>query len=174
MQAWLREQPLPLPQVVDEAPEEAQPTHGLLSLPAGQEAAVLLQGQDGELLRLSWEQREGAAASTDRRRALPVGSYRIRGVRIVDRSREGEVWHTSASGHRLGHLEVEAGQLQALELDPTVQLSKSLRRGRAAMSINRPGGAGLSIYKDGRRVPIGYRLVDAAGRAVASGRMRYG
>jgi len=160
--------------VLDQAPRTAKETEGRVVLPAELEAAVLLEGPSGELLRLSWEQRPGVRADADRSRALPAGTYQIRGLRIIDRSRKGEVWHTSASGHRLGQLEVEAGVRRTLELDPTIRFGKRLGRGRVAMSITRPGGAGLSIYKDGVRIPIGYRLLDPEGKAVASGPMRYG
>ena len=42
------------------------------------------------------------------------------------------------------------------------------------MGITNPDGAGLSIYKDGRRIPIRYRLVDESGEVVREGPMNYG
>ena len=34
--------------------------------------------------------------------------------------------------------------------------------------------AGLTIYKDGKRIPVRYRLVDGEGAEVAAGKMNYG
>ena len=174
MQSWFRERPLPLPRVVADPPREVPEDHGVVVAPAGAEVALLVRNPDGEPLRLSWERVEGREPSADRRRALPAGVYSVVGLRWIDRSRGGEVWHTSATGRQLGDLDVEAGEEQVLELDPTIEISRGLGGGQVAMGITHPSGAGLSIYKDGRRIPIEFRLVAANGRIVASGSMRYG
>lgn len=173
LQEWLRSEPLTLPTLIASSPAKATEEQGIIVLPEG-EAALMLQDEFGEVLRLSWEEVEGRKSSADRRRALPAGQYKIVGLRQIDRSREGELWHTSVTGRQLGFLDVEEGEEQTLELDRSIILSRGLRGQRIAMGITHPSGAGLSIYKDGRRIPIGYQLLAGDGRVVRHGSMNYG
>ena len=173
MQTWLRERPLPLPRVVTSAPDEHPKEHGVLVLPKDREAALVLEAADGSRLRVTWE-RDAEGTTADRRRAVPSGTYRILGLRQVDRSEEGKVWHTSATGAQLGELEVQAGERQEVQLDRTIEIGRGLVRGRqVAMTITHPSGAGLSIYADGLRISIGYKLL-AGDEVVRKGRMNYG
>ncbi len=178
MQSWFREKPVALPSVVDsppdEPPGEAPDGYGVVTIPGGVEAALLLRSSEGDVHRVSWEKVKGREVPGDRRRAIPAGVYRVLGVSLVDRSRKGEVWHTSSSGRQLGEIDVDEGEELAFAPDPTISIRRGLRGERAAMGITSPAGAGLSIYKDGRRIPISYRLTTGDERAAAKGRMNYG
>jgi len=143
---------------------------GYVILPEGV-GAVLVKGADGQPWRLSWE---GDDSSADRRRALPPGTYDVTGYRMIDRSREDAEWHISVSGLRGWKLEVDAGETEQLKVDATVHMRAGMRRGMASMSIVGMHGAGLSIYKDGRRIPINFRVIDSQGEVLAKGPMNYG
>lgn len=176
---YFESKPLPTPQVVASAPREDDDGVGTLVLPEGVEGALLLKDGEDRAWRVSWERVTGrpvpeAVFPEDRRRALPPGTYTIVGQRLVDRSKQGEVWHTSATGHELGELQVEVGAELAVTLDPTVRIGKRASGRRVAMSVQGPHASGLSLYKDGRRIPIRYRLTDARGRELAEGPMTYG
>ncbi len=152
-----------------------------MTLASGTELALILEDSEGEQLRISWERparwesRSPDPPGADRRRALPAGTYRIRGVRLIDRSRKNETWHLSASGRQLGELDVEAGETLPFEFDPTIHMAAHLRRGKqVAVSITTASGAGLSIYKDWRRIPLGYRLTSADGEVRRRGPLHYG
>jgi hypothetical protein len=174
LQSWFRSKPLPLPKLIASPPAGATDGEsGVIVLPEG-EAALLLEDEQGQALRISWERVEDQRPNKDRRRALPAGQYKILGLRQVDRSREGELWHTSTTGRQLGFLDVEEGEQQTLELDRKIVFSRALRKTQVAMGITHPSGAGLSIYKDGRRIPITYELHAADGRIVRHGAMNYG
>ncbi|GIS61850.1 MAG: hypothetical protein CM1200mP2_40750 [Planctomycetaceae bacterium] len=42
------------------------------------------------------------------------------------------------------------------------------------MTITGENESGLTIFRQGRRIAIQYRVLDAQGRAIASGVMKYG
>lgn len=174
MQAWLRATPLPLPLPVTRPPEEEVDGMGVVTLAAG-EAALILKDGAGGLYRVSWERAEGRPEVADRRRALPAGEYEVVGLRQVDRTRADEVWHTAATGAQLGRLVVEDGEETPVKLDATIRVTRGLRGGNmVAMNVTHPSGAGLTLYKNGRRVPVAFRLLDARGEIVRRGPMTYG
>lgn len=52
-------------------------------------------------------------------------------------------------------------------------MKKRLHAGRVGMAITGQK-AGLTIYREGKRIPVRYRLVDAEGSELAAGKMNYG
>lgn len=144
-------------------------------LPAG-EAAVILEDEQGRRFRLSSETVEKKRRSNSPvRRAVPAGKYRILGIHAIDRSRRDQVWHLSTSGRRLGSVEVTEGAEVPYELDRTVHIEGALRDGnRISVAVRHNSGAGLTIYKDGRRIPMSYRLVDSRKKTLRSGKITYG
>jgi hypothetical protein len=129
-----------------------------------------LLDEHGGSVRLSWT---GDESEDDRWRALPAGKYRLRTYRIV-REDEGELWHVSATRPTIATLEVEPGAELVLDLDASIRISSRLKNGQAQMNITGEDGAGLSIYRAGARIPIGYRVMSDDGEVLASGDMRYG
>jgi len=130
----------------------------------------LLVDADGRAIRLAWT---GEKEDGERARALPAGEYTLRTYRIL-REAHGELWHVSATAPRIRTLAVHAGHDLALELDATIRVQAKTKGDQAQMTIQGEHGAGLSIYRAGKRIPIGYRVVDDTGVEVASGSMRYG
>ena len=170
LREYFESRPLETPTVVD-GPELADESEvGYVTLSEGT-GAVLVEDEYGQAWRLSWE---GDESDADRRRALPPGSYNVTGYRLIDRSREDAVWHISVSGVHHWKLEVDAGETEEIEVDATVHMRAGMRRERASMSIVGMHGAGLSIYKDGRRIPISFRVTDSGGEVLAKGPMNYG
>lgn len=173
----LSEAPLPLPRIVAEPPGSPSPADGFLT-PGFERGALILRGPRGVVVRLSWEaEAADGAESSDERRALPAGSYDLVGYRILERGEDGSLWHVSASapkGKPIRVLEVEAGATSSVDVDGTVHVKRRLGASQIGMGIQGEGEAGLSIYKDGKRIPIRFELRDHAGGVVAEGRMRYG
>ena len=171
LREYFESRPLDTPLVVDgsELGDEDEEL-GYVTLTQGI-GAVLVKDADGQPWRLSWEADD---QGTDRRRGLPPGSYDVTAYRMIDRSREDAEWHISVSGLREWKLEVDAGETAELEVDATVHMRAGVRRGMASMSIVGMHGAGLSIYKDGRRIPINFRVIDSQGEVLAKGPMNYG
>ncbi len=171
LREYFESRPLDTPLVVDgsELGDEEDDV-GYVTLSEGI-GALLVKDADGQDWRLSWE---GDEPGADRRRGLPPGSYDVTGYRMIDRSREGEEWHISVTGVRHWKLEVDTGETLEVEVDATVHMRSGMRGKRATMSIVGMHGAGLSIYKDGRRIPINFRVTDSEGEVLAKGPMNYG
>lgn len=167
MEALARE-PLALPTALTSAPESVE---GLaLVVPGFARGAALLRAEDGRLVRLSWED----GPSGDRRRGVAPGRYDLVGYRLLARDVRGVEWHVSAGGTTIRELVLTAGTETRLALDPTIELDASLAHEGPRVTVQGEAGAGLSIYRAGRRIPLRYRLRDAAGRVLDGGAFTYG
>lgn len=131
---------------------------------------LYLVDETGQSFRLSWTGQEDGDA---RALALPAGEYVLKTYRIV-RDRGDERWHVSATKESIQEVEVRAGENTVVEIDDSIRVSSKLAIGQAQMMIAGEHGAGLSIYRDGKRIPIEFRVVDEKGALLASGHMRYG
>jgi hypothetical protein len=126
---------------------------------------VFLRGAD-ETLRLRW-----TPDDEDRSRAVPAGVYRLFGARVVR-----QAWMLSTTGAG-PQLDLAAGETHTLGGPTTVQVRLGARRHRAGLGIQlgiTHGQAGLSVYRDGRRILVPYRVLDAAGEELAAGHLEYG
>ena len=103
---------------------------------------------------------------------MPVGTYRLFGYRLV-----ADDWMISTTGGQ-GEVALARGTERALELSSTIHLDLSVRRQRgqvqAQLGITNGQNMGLSIYKDGARVPLTYTMLDGGGNELASGTLEYG
>ena len=133
-----------------------------------------MRGSDGKLTRLAWETRGETTPDSTRARTLPAGEYTLVGYRIVDRSRAGEVWHLSGSGLKLRKIAVPASGDLRIDIAPKLSLKQRFDGGSAGMEIRGADGAGVSIYKNGHRIPVGYRVLGDKGEELARGKMNYG
>ncbi len=149
------------------------------------EGELFLRGPHHRVYRLKWKHNE-----QDRRRALPVGRYSITGYRLARKDEKGVPWFVSTTSHGFRRLVVRSGEVKRVKIDPTVHVGvKAMIHGeelRAQMMIHgdRPGGLhvgkhaghriGLSIYRAGKRISIGYRALDGQGEVIDSGTMQYG
>ncbi|MHC5011231.1 MAG: hypothetical protein ACYTG6_09805 [Planctomycetota bacterium] len=134
----------------------------------------MLQAEDESWYRVSWEQNPGNAPKATRRRALPAGDYVLHGYRLLAVGEDGRMWHVSATRHDLRRIEVVAGEDLRIEIDATIHVRHRLRRNQVAMQVLGEKGAGLTIYRAGKRIPIRYRLFDPDGETVREGPMNYG
>lgn len=139
-------------------------------MPGFAQGAALLRAEDGSLVRLSWEDE----TARDRRRGLEPGRYELVGYRLLARDARGVPWHLSAGGQAIRELTLTAGTETRLALDPTIDLHASLAHEGPRVTVQGESGAGLSIYRAGRRIPLRYRLRDRSGRELESGAFRYG
>jgi len=158
--------------VIDRAPDAVAADEAVL-VPALAEgvrgAAAFLRDERGLVRRVSWERDEA-----DRRRALPAGTYELVGYRLLARDAAGVAWHVSAGGKTLRTLELAAGEETRLELDPTIHLQRRLNGRAVEVAVQGEAQSGLSIYRDGKRIPLAYRVLDARGAVLAEGPITYG
>ncbi|MBI4616944.1 MAG: hypothetical protein HY720_25250 [Planctomycetes bacterium] len=145
-------------------------------VPSFPEGSLFLETPDGLPLRLEWGPED--ATAKDRRRALPPATYTLTGYRVVRRTEDGHVWFVSATSRGMREFSVNAGQETRVEIDETIrfELRGHRRHGEidVQMRISGEEGAGLTIYKDGKRIPIGYALDSSDGRRLSTGEMEYG
>jgi hypothetical protein len=137
-----------------------------------QNGAILVANESNKVYRLSWEDPKSA------KRYLPAGMYKVRGYRIVKKAEDGRVWHVSAMAPEIKSFRVEAGKESRVELSSDISLNSGLMANKGtvqvSMQITGENHSGLSIYAAGKRIPIGYEVMDSRGNVQASGSMTYG
>lgn len=172
MRTYLVAEPLPLPRVVDGG---AGPAAGEgWVVPSFERGAALLRAADGRLVRLSWEDGAAEQANPEQRRALAPGSYTLAGYRLQLRDAQGKSWHVSASAVKGVTLDVQAGRESRLEIEPTIRIAERAQSDGVSVSVQGMKGAGLTIYKEGKRIPLAFRRLDAEGRVLGEGKIQYG
>ena len=139
-----------------------------------EEGSLFLKNGAGEYFRLEWA--KGAPA--DRRRALPAGDYTLTHYRIVRRDEKGSEWFIAATSRAIRKLTVKAGEELRVELTEFIGLNFRARvAGNGAVIQSGLSGepcAGLSIYRDCKRIDLGYKIIDPAGKELAAGMLEYG
>lgn len=143
-------------------------------VPSFERGAAVLRAEDGKLVRLSWEDEEPESANPERRRALAPGSYALAGYRLLQRDAEGKSWHVSASAVKGVSLDVQAGSESRLEIEPAIRIAQRTQPRELNVSVQGMQGAGLSIYKEGKRIPLAFRRLDGEGRVLGEGKIQYG
>ena len=167
--SYLKTTPLPLPEVTRAPTGELQPGFGTVT-PSFKRGEMFLSNSLGKAFRLEWN---GEETEAERARVLPAGQYKLGTYRIV-RVQEGERWHVSGTRSPIKTVQVRSGNNTLVQVDDTIKLRSSLRGSHAMMSIKGDGGSGLSIYREGNRIPIRYSIQTESGRVLTSGTMRYG
>lgn len=135
--------------------------------------AVLLRDTDDNEIRLSWD-RKGQAGEV---RALEPGRYRVVGYRLEKKSDDGTEWMLTASSARFAELTVVAGKVVDVPVPKAIRQSGQVRsRGMNAnvMMMMAFGRGGVTIYRDGERIPMPFRVVNVAGRSIGGGNIDYG
>lgn len=140
------------------------------------EGSAVLRGKDGDVTLAFGA---GAPASV-----LAPGKYRVRSTRIA---REG--WLLSSSGAPWPEFVVkdaakerprlmDVGLVARLEVDETVRFDGRARRqgGKLQLGFALKGAdsRGLTVYKEGVRVPVTYKVLAKDGAVLALGTMTYG
>ena len=168
MVEFLSTKPFALPIAVTSAAEEDVDEGTVeVSFTAGD---VFLEHEDGQAYRLSWTADEPDAG---RGRVLPVGKYRLRTYRVLAQAGE-QPWHISVTAPTIKQIEVLEGETIGIEIDPSIQLSTHVGHGRGMVNLSGEKRAGLTIYRGQKRIPMGFRLLDAHGKQLSSGPMAYG
>ncbi|MCH8273329.1 MAG: hypothetical protein IH851_00870 [Armatimonadetes bacterium] len=168
---YLESKPLPLPEAVIKPPKAASDEDGYLTANF-ERGSLLLRDLHGRYFRLHWDGENQKAQ--DRRRALPTGAYMLTGYRIIRRDEAGTDWFISGTGERIRRIRVSAGEERPVFVSDAIVIAKRYQNGAVNMAITGVNASGLSIYKDWKRIPIGFRLSGTGGKVLAEGRINYG
>ena len=185
------------PRFVHQPPRVGASGHGLV-VPSFDLGIVSLRDAKGRVVRVAWEkpapkdgkptrrskrkaneQKRAGRHPIDKSRALDPGVYTLIGYRVIRYDKSGRRWFVSATASRgVQRLAVVAGRRQKISIDPAIAVDCVARRTKSGlrilMTITGEAESGLTIFRLGRRIPIGYRVLDSRGRTVASGLMEYG
>lgn len=184
MIAFLKKGELKPPQAVAAAPARDAVGVGFLT-PGFEQGTFFLKNTKGDYFRLEWLKEErapksdsGTSAAPDRRRALPPGEYTLTTYRLIRRDDRDTEWFISATAPKVRRLVVRAGEEQVVKVDETVHLDCRVQANDEGIviqaKITGEEGSGLSIYRSGKRIEIGYRLTDAQSKELATGTLDYG
>lgn len=173
MIAFLKSGELPVPQAVAMPPTGVIADAGFV-IPNFGQGTVLLKDVDGKFHRLVWAD----AAEKDRRRALRPGVYAITGYTVTRADSNGKDWHVAGTGRMIGKLKVETGTTQAVKLADAIHLKLQAKRSGDTLLITADvqgeHHCGLSIYRDGKRIPLDWRVTGGNQQILASGTIEYG
>ena len=130
------------------------------------------KGKKEQRYRLRWEPKAKAE------RELPAGMYMVSGYRHIARGKDRAEWIWSTTSPAYAQLEVKAGETVAFEVRAKIVVKaraftkKGKRRvGLVFMAEKRLGN---TLYRKGKRIDIGWECLDAKGKVLADGKMRYG
>lgn len=165
---YLRGKPLELPKTIA---AKTPPTEDEGTVTSNiTDGELLLVDESGKGFRLVWST---SGESVSQPRALPAGEYQLRNYRI-ERDHKGTSWHISATALAIQKLEVLSGENLEVTIDPRIMISSTVSASMGGMRIAGDHGAGLSIYREEKRIPVEYELVDNHGATRAKGAMNYG
>lgn len=172
MIAFLRTNTLTRPRRVTTTPAAEDRTSGVLT-PNFEEGTLLLKDKDGTFYRLGWKKND-----RDRRRALPPGAYTLTAYTLVRRDDTGKEWFLSATGRAIRTLDVRAGTEQKIALQEFAHVlcrAVPMQGGVQIQGVVQgEHHSGTSLYRDGQRITLGYRLSDSQGKELAAGNLEYG
>tara|TARA_Y100000758_G_scaffold231956_2_gene168729 strand:- start:849 stop:1145 length:297 start_codon:yes stop_codon:yes gene_type:complete len=98
---------------------------------------------------------------------------------VIRHDKAGVGWFVSGTESRgIKRITVVAGSRQKIDIDPAIAVDCVALRTktglRILMTITGHNESGLTIFRQGRRIGIEYRVLDEQGRSVAEGVMKYG
>lgn len=194
---FLRSGALKPPRTVHRPPKAGATGYGVV-VPSFDQGVVVLRDARRRVVRVAWEsptpketspknlkkaapsgQKRDKPAAGDKARALDPGVYTVIGYRVIRRDKAGTRWFVAATESRgLKRISVTGGKRQRIEIDPAIAVDCAALRTktglRILMTITGDNESGLTIFRQGRRIAIAYRVLDAHQREVASGVMKYG
>lgn len=138
--------------------------------PGFERGEVFLRDEDGRVHRLVWS---GEEDDSSRRRGVAPGRYTLVGYRIVAQDGE-DTWQLSASGKAIRKVSLEAAKEARLRIGATIHMRTRLSKSRVGVAIQGEDRAGLTIYRNGKRIPIGFVVRDDDGERLAEGSIEYG
>lgn len=104
------------------------------------------------------------------------GSYKIRNMRAVRKDKAGAAWVLSTTKPSGVPLEITKSEETTLTFDPKVQFELRARRLQGGLNINAGmsvNGAGATVFKDGEKVPVKYKIISKDGKELNSGTLTY-
>lgn len=107
---------------------------------------------------------------------LNEGTYKVLNVRTVKKDKNGVSWVLSATKPSGIPLEIKKSEVTTLEFKPKLEIDLRARRLRGGISINvgmSVDGAGATVFKDGEKVPVRYKVFSKDGKELTSGTMTY-
>lgn len=123
----------------------------------------MLAGPEGEVM-LVWDPKGPAPEA-------PPGTYRVRATWIA----RGDFLISAAAGPEPTLTVKDRAELK---VDETVRFGGHAKRQGGKLdlgfSITGSDGRGLTVYKDGTRVPVTYKVLAKDGEVLAQGTMNYG
>jgi hypothetical protein len=174
MIAFLKSDHVKRPPLIDRPPREENSHDGFITTDFDEGAIVLKRKSDGQAYQLLWKK---GSRKEDRRRALPAGDYQVISYRLARQDADGHDWFISGTGP-IRNLKVHAGQVHDLKLHESIFLECRVRPHGGELQVQGIAQGehhcGLSIWKDGRRIPLGFRITDAQNKELASGSLKYG
>lgn len=109
---------------------------------------------------------------------LSPGRYTVIGYRLLRKDDSGTPWHLSAINIKgLSHFRVQRGKTSRVTIWPAVFATVKANPGKAFLiqgSLQGPRHAGLSVYKNGKRIPMGFTIKSGDGKDLEKGSMKYG
>lgn len=167
MIGWLEKQK-PAPKVAV-APKEKE-VAAWVEPTFGPGAAVLQRGD--RLVRVVWP-----LAGGDQRRVLPPGKYTIHDLRI-ERKQGGSHWFIATSGKPYPKLVVaKKGRTKLAVSNELVGVADAqFQKDKLVIKfvMTAKSGRGVTLFKDAKRVSATYRVLDAAGKELAKGKLEFG
>lgn len=178
--AFLKSGALQGPRAVTAPPAKNEEQAGFVK-PGFEEGSLLLKNKDGAFFRLVWQNKEDGTPGTvadDLRRALLPGDYTLTGYTIVRRDDQKKEWFLWATGRAIRKLTVRAAEEQQVRVDETIQARFTARSGgdsiQIQVAISGEHHSGLSIFREGQRIPIHFHIASAQGHELATGTVEYG
>lgn len=172
---YLKKGELPVPQAITAPPPKDAGPRGLVT-PTFDEGSLLVKNHHDKYFRLVWP-KESDPKSADRRRALEPGSYKLTGYHFARRDKEGKEWFLWVNLHKGRALDVKADEPLPVKTDDSVIINckAKLAPGDVTILANIMGEhhAGVTIYKEGKRIPIVYKITKD-NKTLASGTLQYG
>ena len=134
------------------------------------------------MTRLEWngDDRPSDRDRTAGLRALKPGRYSVTGYRISRTNDKGEDWFISGILPRHGRaIQVTPGKIIRLAFTPDITIAcrgHAAPDGRFAVRAMIAGKdrSGLSIYRNGKRISMAYKISAADGEKLEAGKMNYG
>ncbi|MCI0376175.1 MAG: hypothetical protein L0215_01080 [Gemmataceae bacterium] len=144
--------------------------------PSFEEGSLPLRNKAGKYFRLVWEKRAGERPG-DLRRALEPGVYQVAGYHVARHDPQGKDWFVWFNTKHGDTVRVHKGQTASVKVDDAIQLDCRPKASAHGIEIiARVAGerhASITIYKEGKRVPLGYRVTDTNQRVLAEGPLGY-
>ena len=151
--------------------------------PSFRRGSLFVKNAAGETIRLAWEPVRGdetkkPARDKGARRALRPGTYKLTGYRILRRDDTGQEWFVSAIAPKgIRRIVIRPGRVQRIAIDPSITFGAK-GNAKDGFMIQAPitgqHHAGISIYRDGKRIPMRYTVTGVDGKELESGKMNYG